>query len=145
VVIEQSVAAADTVTPGTTFGSITLPPVDITRSHAEEHAEFPIVRQCYENPNNIMMYRERHNAAYKWMYHILLQSKQDGNWYDRLIYKSRTYVRGDRLHAERRLLGSGLKVAAEKELSASGGFPSPLHSPKIREADYAPPLFRLAH
>jgi hypothetical protein len=86
-VIEQSVAAADTVTPGTTFGNIKLPPVDITQSHAEEHAEFPIVRQCYENPNNIMMYRERHNAAYKWMYHILCQSKEDGKWYDRLIYK----------------------------------------------------------
>ena len=81
------IATANTVTPGTKFGNIELPAVDITRSHAEDHVEYPQVRRCYENPNNIMMYRESHQASYKWMYHILCQSKEDGKWYDRLIYK----------------------------------------------------------
>ena len=83
--IEQVV---EIVTPGTKFGNIELPAVDTSRSHAHEHPEYPYVRRCYENPGDIMMYRERHqSASYKFMYHILCQSKEDGKWYDRLIFK----------------------------------------------------------
>lgn len=88
--VMESVNAIDvnTITPGSTWAELSLPPVDISKSHADKHAEYMQVRHCYEDPGNVVMYRQPHkSASFDFMFHILCLSKDDGKWYDRIIYR----------------------------------------------------------